>query len=127
MKAYNVSNEAPSQKRNIKGRSKQQEKQTSVVQEKHNTIVKEINLECDLCKMQFPNDISLKKHYSSHKKVGLICHICSRAFFFKHEFKKHVKAHSKHKPFGCGLHQQPFSVENILKLDSKTSHTDNKG
>ncbi|GIY22447.1 hypothetical protein CEXT_535541 [Caerostris extrusa] len=124
MKTYNVSNEAPSQKRSLKCQSKQQAKQTCVAQENQNAIQKEINFECVLCKMQFPTDISLNKHYSSHvKKAGLICHICGRTFFFKREFEEHVQSHTKYKPYVCDICQQAFSVETSLKFHYKSAHS----
>ncbi|GIY31069.1 hypothetical protein CEXT_122471 [Caerostris extrusa] len=130
IKTCNEIYESPRQKKSLKCRSKHQEKQITMVQEKHNIIDEELKSKCDLYQMQFPyysRVSSLNEHFSSHMKnlIGT-CHICGRIFYFKHEFEEHVKTHSKYKPFGCGIHQQAFSVENILKFDYKSSHSDNK-
>ncbi|GIY72793.1 hypothetical protein CDAR_476961 [Caerostris darwini] len=129
IKTCNANYESRIQKRSLKCHSKQQAKQTTMVQEKHNTIDEELKSKCDLYKMQFPyyTPISLNEHFSSHMEnlIGT-CHICGRIFYFKHDFDEHVKSHRNNKPFGCGIHQQTFSVENILKFDYKSSHLDNK-
>ncbi|CAH1954098.1 unnamed protein product [Acanthoscelides obtectus] len=88
-------------------------------QEAH-SIVKKVELVCNICNKSFINEKLLKLHSTKHTEGhNYRCHICGHTFKWRSSLNRHIRLHEGRaaKPFLCPICGKLFSSS-----DSKASH-----
>ena len=80
-------------------------------------------LECRICKLRFPYEVSLKQHFqNSHEsQKPFQCKICKNEnFYLKHELTEHIKtSHEKVQPVIFKNYIKVNDIENVYDYVEK--------